>query len=261
MAACALAAGACRPGAALASHGQVDLLRGVGQLLNPHPRRNVRTLEHLGVKALRVELYWESVAPEPDSATRPNFEATNPASYDWGQYEAVLAEAKRLGWQVLLTVTSPAPRWATSNKQAPYITRPDDQDFEEFMTAVARKFSSEVSLYAIWNEPNEPAFLQPQFLPDGAPTAGRIYRGLYQYGYAGLQAAGIAHPRVLFGETAPTGYESTKSFLAHEGAKAALNEEAPLVFMREALCVNSSYHRTGSCGELQMRATRTTRTR
>ncbi len=58
---------------------------------------------------------------------------------------------------MLLTVTSPAPRWATSNHQAPYITRPDPEDFEEFMTAVARQFGSEVSIYSIWNEPNHPA--------------------------------------------------------------------------------------------------------
>ena len=57
---------------------------------------------------------------------------------------------------MLLTVTAPAPRWATSNHAAPYITRPDDQDFGEFMTAVAREFGSEVSLYSIWNEPNQP---------------------------------------------------------------------------------------------------------
>ena len=33
----------------------------------------------------------------------------------------------------------------------------------------------------------------------------RIYRSLYQAGYAGLQAAGIASPKVLIGETAPEG--------------------------------------------------------
>jgi len=249
---CALAASLSAPGVALASHGQLNFFEASDTLLDPGTRGlALEQLEHLGVKALRVELYWKTVAPDPESATRPVFDATNPASYDWGQYDSVLAEAKRLGWQVLLTVTSPVPRWATSNKQAPFITRPDDRDFEEFMTAVARRFGSEVSLYAIWNEPNHPAFLRPQFLPNGTATAGRIYRGLYQYGYAGLQAGGIAHPRVLFGETAPTGYESVKSYLRSQGAKALLHTEAPLTFMREAMCLDVRYHRTGSCGGLQ----------
>ncbi len=63
------------------------------------------------------------------------------------------------------------------------------------MTAVARHFGSEVSVYSIWNEPNHPAFLMPQWNSNGTPASPRIYRGLYQAGYAGLQAAGIAHPQ------------------------------------------------------------------
>jgi hypothetical protein len=163
----------------------------------------------------------------------------------------VLAEAKQLGWPVLLTVTAPAPRWATANHQAPYVTRPDAKDFEEFMTAVGREFGSEVSIYAIWNEPNEPVFLMPQWKSNGTPASGRIYRGLYQAGYAGLQAAGLAHPRVLFGETAPIGYDTVNT--RSEGAKAALHHPvAPLAFMREALCLNAKYRKAGSCSELQM---------
>ena len=157
---------------------------------------------------------------------------------------------------MLLTVTSPVPRWATSNGNAPYITRPDDGDFKEFMTAVAREFGSEVSVYSIWNEPNHPAFLLPQFNSNGTPASPRIYRGLYQAGYAGLQAAGIAHPQVLFGETAPTGYDTVKSMLhskiRSERANALLHDVAPLAFMREALCLNAHYKKAGSCGELQM---------
>ena len=74
------------------------------------------------------------------------------------------------------------------------------------MTAVGRHYGSQVSLYSIWNEPNHPAFLQPQFNTNGTPASPRIYRALYQAGYAGLQAAGDAKPKMLIGETAPTGY-------------------------------------------------------
>ena len=192
----------CSPRGALGAAAGARLARrrstffeGSTDLLNPTTRPHaLAQLQALGVKALRVELYWYDVAPSPTSATRPNFDATNPASYDWGQYDALLAEAQRLHWQVLLTVTSPVPRWATSNHKAPYVTRPDDLDFQEFMTAVARHYGSEVSLYSIWNEPNHPAFLLPQWNSNGTPASPRIYRGLYQAGYAGLQAAGIAAP-------------------------------------------------------------------
>jgi len=243
----ALAAGFAGTGQALASHDQTVFFEASTDLLNPATRaRTIQQLQHLGVHALRVELSWYDVAPSAESATKPSFEATNPASYDWGQYDLVLEEAKRLGWPVLLTVTSPVPRWATSNLKAPYITRPDPQDFQEFMTAVARHYGSEVSLFAIWNEPNHPAYLLPQFSSRGLPESPRIYRGLYQAGYAGL-VAGMSHPRVLFGETAPTGYDRVN--VKREGT---LHDVAPLAFMREALCLNTHYKKSGSCGPLAM---------
>ncbi|HYB22284.1 MAG TPA: hypothetical protein VED41_00705, partial [Solirubrobacteraceae bacterium] len=252
-----LLAGSAGAAPALASHTQITYFEASDDLLEAKTRPHViAQLEHLGVHALRVELYWHDVAPGANSAAKPSFEAANPAAYDWGDYAEVLAEAKRLGWPVLLTVTSPVPRWATANGKAPYITRPDPEDFKEFMTAVAREFGSEVSVYSIWNEPNHPAFLLPQFNANGTPASGRIYRGLYEAGYAGLQAAGIAQPRVLFGETAPTGFDSVKSMLhskvRKERENALLHDVAPLAFLREALCLNASYRRAGSCGELQM---------
>jgi hypothetical protein len=236
-------------GPALASHGEVTFFEGSTDLLNAATRPHaLAQLQSMGVKALRVELYWYDVAPSPAGANRPNFQATNPAAYNWGQYDALLAEAKRLHWAVLLTVTSPAPRWATSNRKAPYVTRPDDLAFQEFMTAVARHYSSEVSLYSIWNEPNHPAFLLPQWNSNGTPASPRIYRGLYQAGYAGLVAGGIAHPKVLIGETAPTGFDSVN--VHREGSKALTHDVAPLAFLRGTLCLNTHYKKSGSCGEL-----------
>jgi hypothetical protein len=243
-----LIAGAAGAAPAMADHNQTDYFEASNELLIPSARaKTFQTLEHLGVKALRVELYWYDVAPDANSATRPNYEGTNPARYDWSLYDPILAEAQRLHWPVLLTVTSPAPRWATSNHTAPYITRPDDKDFQELMTAVALHYGSEVSIYSIWNEPNHPAFLLPQFNSNGTPASPRIYRGLYQAAYAGLQAAGLTHPRILFGETAPTGFDHVN--VRKEGA---LHDVAPLAFLREALCLNVHYRKSPSCGELQM---------
>jgi hypothetical protein len=214
--------------------------------------KELAQLQALGVKALRVELFWANVAPSANSTKKPSFEATNPASYSWGNYSVLLAEAKRLKWQVLLTVTSPVPEWATStHKDKSGVTRPNDTDFKEFMTAVGKQYGSEVSLFAIWNEPNHPAFLQPQFNSKGQPESPRIYRGLFQAGYAGLQSAEIAKPKVLMGETAPVGYDTvSKSEIRREGARALLHDVAPLAFLREALCLNSKYHKSTTCGML-----------
>jgi hypothetical protein len=231
---------------ALASTSQKLYFEASSELLNPSTRpQALMQLQALGVHALRVELNWYSVAPARDSAMAPSFDATNPGSYAWGQYDALLEAAKQLNWPVLLTITSPAPRWATANRKAPYITRPDPADFQQFMTAVGRHYGSQVSLYSIWNEPNHPAFLLPQFNANGTPASPRVYRGLFEAAYKGLQAAGIAHPKALMGETAPFGYDSVNT--GREGAKALLHDVAPLAFLRGALCLNAHYRRSSSC--------------
>lgn len=236
------------PAPALASHGQVTYFEAGASLFKAADQaKTFAKMKELGVRALRIELSWSEVAPGAKSASKPSFEATNPAAYNWSLYESAIDEAASLKWKILLTVTAPAPRWATSNHKAPYITRPDPQDFGEFMTAVGRKFGSEVTLFAIWNEPNHPFFLLPQWNANGTPASPRIYRALYQFGYAGLQAAGLSHPKVLFGETEPVGYETLN--VRKQGA---LHPVAPLTFLREALCLNSHYKRSGTCGELQM---------
>jgi hypothetical protein len=234
---------------ASASGGEMVFVESSKDLLSPGSRaRALGQLRSLGARALRVELAWYDVAPSRTSARRPSFDATDPARYDWSKYDPLLLAAQRLGWPVLLTVTSPVPRWATSNHRAPYITRPDDHDFQRFMTAVGRHFGSEVALYSIWNEPNHPAFLLPQFESNGTPASPRIYRGLFQAGYAGLQAAGIARPKVLMGETAPTGYDTVNT--RREGRGALLHDVAPLAFLRGTLCLNARYGKSGLCGSL-----------
>jgi hypothetical protein len=235
---------------ATASHTQAMFFEAPRDLLDVTPAARAKALaqlQSLGVKALRVELYWHSVAPAPNSTKRPNFDATNPGSYSWGGYDALLAEAQRLHWQVLLTVSSPVPKWASAGHKD-LLTRPDDRQFEEFMTAVGRHYGSEVSLYAIWNEPDHPAFLRPQFNTNGTPASPRIYRGLFQAGYEGLQSAGVSNPKVLMGETAPFGYDKVN--VRKEGSRALLHDVAPLAFLRETLCLNAKYRKSGTCGVL-----------
>ncbi len=250
--ACAVAALSVGPAQASASRGQTNYFEAGSSLFSSaaSQAKDFAQMEALGVKALRIELEWAAVAPAPTSATKPAFEAGSPSAYDWGLYGSAIARAKALHWPVLLTVTSPVPRWATSNKKAPYVTRPDAKDFQEFMTAVGRALGGEVSVFSIWNEPNHPAFLQPQWNSNGTPASPRIYRGLYQAGYAGLQAAGLSHPKVLFGETAPTGFDTVNR--RREGARAMNHDVAPLAFLRSALCLNARYRPAGSCGKLQM---------
>jgi hypothetical protein len=230
----ALGAGVATPAPALASRNQITFFEAPRDLMNASTRTSAEAqLQSLGVRALRVVLYWHDVAPSPDSRRVPVFKATDPTAYQWGQYDAVINDAHRLGWTVLLTVSGPVPKWATASKRD-LVTRPDPSAFGQFMTAVGRRYGSEVSLFSIWNEPNHPQFLDPQYV-GGQPASPRIYRALFQYGYKGLQAAGLKDPKVLMGETAPTGTG---------------HDVAPLVFLRGALCLTSTYRKASSCSAL-----------
>ena len=112
------------------------------------------------------------------------------------------------------------------------------------MTAVGRHFGSQVSLYSIWNEPNHPAFLLPQWNSNGTPASPRIYRGLYQAGYAGLQAAGHGPPEGAARRDRADRLQHA-STCAREKSRALLHDVAPLAFLRGALCLNAHYAKVG----------------
>jgi len=192
-------------------------------------------LESFGVRQLRVIVLWSKVAPGADSAQRPNFDPTNPASYDWSRYDPILAEAKQRGWSVLITISGPAPKWATAAKRD-NVTRPDAGAYGDFVTAVGRRYGEQINTWSIWNEPNQWQFLRPQFARGGKPASPAIYRKLYLAAVGGLARAGQASDRVLIAETSPRGTSRVV---------------APLVFLRGMLCLNSSYRKRAGCATLR----------
>lgn len=233
-----LAAAACAlPAAAQASHDQTTYFEAPRDLLDPAQRpAALSTISSLGVHALRLVLYWDAVAPNANSRRRGRFDQTSPAAYHWGQYDAVVDAAQARGWRVLLTVSGPVPRWATSGRRD-HVTRPSPRYFQAFMTAVGRHFAGRVQTYSIWNEPNHPQFLDPQYGRGHRPVSPGIYRGLLLAGIRGLKAAGQGSVPVLMGETAPRGTG---------------HDVAPLTFLRGALCLNGSYHRRRGCGRVDI---------
>jgi hypothetical protein len=191
-------------------------------------------MQSLGVRALRVILTWSLVAPSPNSSQQPSFDPTDPDGYDWGEYDALMQAAKARNWPVLLTISGPVPKWATKSK-LDNLTRPLPAAFESFVTAVGRKYGGQVHTWAIWNEPNQPQFLLPQFGHGGKAISPGIYRELYKAGVRGLTKAGQGKDRILLGETSPRGTGRVV---------------APLRFLRGALCLNSRYKRRKGCGPL-----------
>jgi hypothetical protein len=233
----ALVAVALAAPAAHASRSQTLTFEAPRDLLDPAARDSaLNEIAGLGARSLRVVLYWHRVAPGHDSSVRPAFDATDPAAYDWGEYRPLLAAAKERGWPVLLTVSGPVPRWAT-NGARDNVTRPSPSEFRKFVIAVARRFGDSVATWSIWNEPNHPQFLAPQYDSRHRPVAPGVYRGLFRAAQSGLREAGLSTAPILMGETAPRGT-----------GKAV----APLTFLRDALCLDSRYRRKSKCAKLMI---------
>jgi hypothetical protein len=177
-------------------------------------------LDSLGVRALRVGLVWAAVAPSPDAAQAPAFDATDPNAYNWGGYGRLIDAAHARGWRVVVTFSAPVPRWATAARDD-HVTRPDPLAFGAFATAAGRRFGDAVDAWGLWNEPNHPHFLMPQVV-HGKPASPALYRALHIAGVRGLEAAGQVGDTMLAGETAPGG-DRRRSV-------------PPLQFLRGVLC-------------------------
>ena len=227
------------PAAAQASSGETVTFEAPRELLSASTRdATLDQITSFGVTRVRQLVYWRDYAPDPDSKTRPSFDASDPNAYPpgtWGNLDGLVAAAKARGVSVMLTLTGPVPRWATADKKD-NLTKPDAKEFGAFATAVGRRYGDDVSLWSIWNEPNQPQFLLPQFV-NGKPYSPKLYRRLYQAAYAGLRSTpSNATDTILIGETSPRGNEHIVR---------------PLAFLRGMLCLDSKYRKATSCGELQ----------
>jgi hypothetical protein len=231
------AAVAVSPAAALASAGQTMTFEAPRELLDDATRdATLGEIQALGVDHVRQLVYWRDFAPAADSSVRPTFDAADPAAYPegtWARLDRLFAAAQDRGISIQLTLTGPVPKWAT-RRHRDSVTEPDAAQFGAFATAVGRRYGDRVSLWSIWNEPNHPDFLKPQYR-NGRPASPAIYRKLFQAGAKGLRASGNQNDKILMGETAPIGNTHLVK---------------PLAFLRGALCLNARWHKSPHCGVL-----------
>ncbi len=223
------------PGAAHAAKDQYMTFEAPRDLKDPARRAAAMDkIGSLGVNRLRLILTWRDVAPSPRSKAKPAGDLTDPARYAWGEYDAIMAAARERGWQVLLTVSGPVPRWATKARKD-QVTNPRPREFQTFMTAVGRHYGDQVQTWSVWNEPNHPDFLQPQFDAKHHAVSGKLYRSLFLAAWRALRATGNGRDALLMGETAPRGTGKVV---------------APLAFLRQALCLDASYQKARRCSNL-----------
>jgi hypothetical protein len=234
----ALVALALLPAAGHANPQQVMTFEAPSELLDDGTRdQTLDEIRTFGVTRIRQLVYWQSFAPSPNAKRRPSFDAGDPNAYPagtWDRLDRLFAAASARAIKVQLTLTGPVPKWATSTKKD-NLTRPSAKQFGLFAKAVGLRYGAAVDMWSIWNEPNQPQFLLPQY-KKRTPVSPGIYRGLYQAGAKGIRAnPANAKDAILVGETSPRG----NVHVVH-----------PLAFFRGMLCLNGSYRRTRSCSKL-----------
>ncbi len=234
--------------------------------------RALTKMKAMGVDTVRVTVLWRTVAEFAHPRLRDveklkgnarkralrqrrGFDAQNPRTYprgNWDRYDNLVKAATRRGLRVYFNVTGPGPIWAqrTPPKRLRRLLasyKPKAGAFKQFVMAVGRRFDGtyrdengergvlpRVSVWSLWNEPNQAGWLSPQWEKRKGrwvPASPAIFRELVQRGYEGLVATGhrADNDTVLLGETAPLGSRRR-------------SERAPMYpkrFLRELMCVRS----------------------
>lgn len=148
-----------------------------GRLVYAPPDQVAQTLAQiasLGVDRVKVSISWAVVAPDPGSAHRPKFDATDPAAYPrgaWDRYDTVVRMAHDLRLRVYFQLTPPAPKWALARglprgQGIPLGQAPAANQFREFVKAVGRRYSG--------TYPAPIAHRQPQPPPPPDSLLGRL---------------------------------------------------------------------------------------
>jgi len=233
--------------------------------------RTLVQMRALGVDVVRATVLWKTVAENASltnkeierikgeknrdkaRAQRRRFKPKDPRTYptrNWDRYDNLVKDAAKFGMRVYFTITGPGPSYA--HKKAPPSQRsnagtykPYPTRFRDFVEAVGKRFNGRtrdengirrplprVSLWSIWNEPNQPGWLTPQYeRRDGqvVPAAPALFRKLFQAGVQGLERSGhnLTADGIFIGETAPLGSAQT-------GPR---NGMRPVPFLRELLCL------------------------
>lgn len=252
--ACVLAALiAVAPGSAGASRTQQSVFQDDDYLVYHPPaavNRALAILQSLGVQQVRVTLKWSTVAPSPTSRQRPaNFNALAPAAYPagvWAPYDRVVELAARHHIGVQFNLTPPGPLWAmrhdSPTARAADHWAPSVTEFYDFVRAAGLRYSGSygtvphVSAWSIWNEPNQPGWLAPQWRSVSGkqvPNSPRLYRAYAAAAYAALYFSGhvTAADTILIGELAPEGYSAPGFYTAM----------TPMPFLRALYCVDGAY--------------------
>ncbi|WP_272477822.1 hypothetical protein [Baekduia alba] len=204
-----------------------------------------------GIDTVRIQVRWVAIAPGPLAPTQPfGFDARNPddPQYSWSVTDRAIGLVVANHMTPILEVTGSGPLWSS---RVPSLGnpryQPDATKFGQFATAVARRYGRVANQYLVWNEPNQPLWLQPQ---QECPTPGRTCTPVAPHTYRQLVRA--AYPAI---HQADPGAQVIAGTLAPRGADPLRRNRPlrPLAFIRAFGCVDDQLEpiRTGRCRGFQ----------
>ena len=213
---------------------------------------NLDEIKELGFARLRVSADWSTLAPAATATRKPVADLADPAAYEesndpfWDNLDRVAREAASRDIDLLIDIGLWAPRWAASPTAGGSTKNPrtnvDAADYADFASAVAQRYSGDyappdeeklprVEMFSIWNEPNIPGFLGPQWEPRRKrrlPHSPHLYRRMVSAAYPAIKEV-RPDTTVLVGGLASGGsYDSA-------GLRGGV---PPLYFIRELACVD-----------------------
>ena len=199
-----------------------------------NPDKVFPMLAQLRTKLVRVNLVWGG--PNGVAKRRPvNPLNPNDPAYDWSVYDRTVNYAEQYRIKVVFAILG-TPPWA--NRAAGTNVAPRNMlDLQRFATAAARRYGGAfkapdgrtlptVRHWLAWNEPNNPAFLRPQYrrvagrwVPQSPVDYAKICNAIYR----GVSVTTLGASKVACGVTGPRGNNEPSS------ARPAL---APIAFLR-----------------------------
>jgi hypothetical protein len=207
-------------------------------LLNASPaalESDMELFRRLGVDRLRVSAFWNQIAPDPTSRTKPaGFDGRDHTSgrYNFAPLDRVIASATRQGLRIMVSISTPAPVWASADpRRDNQLWKPRAGEFGDFAEAVVRRYAPLVDHWGISNEPNQGVWLQPQSDRSGL-VAPHLYRDMALAAYPRIKALDPTST-ALVGELAASG----------RSGRGATRPIRPLLFLREMACRDGRWRR------------------
>lgn len=98
----------------------------------------------LGFDRVRLTAGWSVLTRDPDSTTKPEFDATDPAAYEqdkWLNLDRAVRKSRAAGLQVMIDIAFWAPRWAATDTEAGRARTNINPDMlRDFAVAVVKRY-------------------------------------------------------------------------------------------------------------------------